>query len=90
MSAPSPPAPPAPQPPRLLDLVRQLARDLFGQDGPAERHAHWARTFIRFHDKRVLPPIILSSRSAEIGRDTRLVVRTGLARAHGRPESPPS
>src|SRR5439155_24155452 len=42
----------APQPPRLLDLVRQLARDRFGQDGPAQRHALWARSFILFHNKR--------------------------------------
>jgi hypothetical protein len=28
-----------PQPPRLLDLVRQVARTQFGQDGPGERHA---------------------------------------------------
>ena len=52
MSAPTPPSPLAPQPPRLLDLVRQVARDRFGQDGPAERHVHWARTFILFHNKR--------------------------------------
>jgi hypothetical protein len=52
MSAPSPPAPSAPQPPRLLDLVGQLARDRFGQDGPAERHARWVRSFILFHNKR--------------------------------------
>jgi hypothetical protein len=32
----TPPADAAPQPPRFLDLVRQLARDHFGQDGPAD------------------------------------------------------
>jgi hypothetical protein len=45
-----PPAPP--QPPRLLDLVRQVARSRFGQDGPGERHAQWVRRFILVHDKR--------------------------------------
>jgi imidazolonepropionase-like amidohydrolase len=53
MSAPTtPPAPAAPQPPRLLDLVRQRARDRLGQDGPAERYAHWTRSFVLFHNKR--------------------------------------
>ncbi len=42
------------QQPRLLDLIRQMARSRFGQDGPGERHADWARRFILFHDKR--PP----------------------------------
>jgi integron integrase len=48
-----PPAPsPPPQTPRLLDLVRQVARDRFGQVGPGERHAHWTRRLILFHGKR--------------------------------------
>src|SRR5262249_41261335 len=41
-----------PQPPRLLDLVRQVARARFGQDGPGERYADWARRLILFHQKR--------------------------------------
>jgi len=49
MSASPPPAPP---PPRLLDLVRQVARDRSGQDGPGERHAGWARRLVLFHGKR--------------------------------------
>jgi integron integrase len=40
------------QPPRLLDLVRQIARDRFGQEEPAERYADWTRRLILFHDKR--------------------------------------
>ncbi|HKI32858.1 MAG TPA: integron integrase [Gemmataceae bacterium] len=40
------------QPPRLLDLVRQVARSRFGQDGPAERCAHWTLQFVLFHGKR--------------------------------------
>jgi Phage integrase, N-terminal SAM-like domain len=43
---------PAPQPPRLLDQVRLAARARFGQDGPGERFALWARRLILFHDKR--------------------------------------
>ena len=31
-----------PQPSPLLDLVRQVARTRFGQDGPGERFAHWS------------------------------------------------
>jgi hypothetical protein len=38
----------APQPPRLLDLVRQLARSRFGQDGPADRLVDWTRRLILF------------------------------------------
>src|SRR5579884_4375981 len=45
-------AAPAPPPPRLLDLVRQVARDRFGQNGPGERHVTWVRRFILFHDNR--------------------------------------
>jgi hypothetical protein len=41
-----------PQAPRLLDLVRQAAQARFGQDGPAQRHADWARRLVLFHDKR--------------------------------------
>src|SRR5262249_47187248 len=37
---------------RLLDLIRQIAHQRFGQDGAAERHACWARRLILFHDKR--------------------------------------
>ena len=40
------------QSPRLLDLVRQIALTRFGQDGPGERFAHWARLLILFHGKR--------------------------------------
>ena len=39
-------------PPRLLDLVRQVARARFGQDGPSEHYAYWKRFLILFHDKR--------------------------------------
>jgi hypothetical protein len=49
---PQPLAASSPQPPRLLDLVRQVARTRFGQEGPGQRHADWARRFILFHDKR--------------------------------------
>jgi integron integrase len=48
----TPPADVAPQPPRLLDLVRSLARDRFGQDGPADLIAGWARRLILFHNQR--------------------------------------
>ena len=44
--------PPPPQPPRLLDLVRQVARTRFGQDGPGDRFASWTRRLILFHAKR--------------------------------------
>jgi integron integrase len=37
---------------RLLDLVRQLARTRFGQDGPGECYALWAKRPIFFFDKR--------------------------------------
>src|SRR5689334_15294950 len=47
-----PPPPPSPQPPRLLELVRQAALARFGQDGPAQRYADWARRFILFNGKR--------------------------------------
>lgn len=43
---------PSQPPPRLLDLVRQVARSHFGQDGPGDRIAHWVRRFILFHDKQ--------------------------------------
>ena len=33
----------SPQPPRLPDLVRQVARTHFGQDGPGESYANWTR-----------------------------------------------
>jgi len=52
MSTQPPNNPNPPQPPRLLDLVRQIAFQRFGQPGPGERHAHWAHRFILFHDKR--------------------------------------
>jgi integrase len=52
MSTQPPPVQASPQPPRLLDLVRQIARQRFGQDGPGERHARWTRSFILFHNKR--------------------------------------
>jgi integron integrase len=41
-----------PQAPRLLDLVRQVARTRFGQDGPGERYASWTRRLVLFHAKR--------------------------------------
>jgi hypothetical protein len=44
----TPPADAAPQPPRLLDLVRSLARDHFGQDGQADLIADWTRRLILF------------------------------------------
>lgn len=47
----SPPLPPA-EPPRLLDLIRQVALERFGQDGPGQRYADWTRRFILFHNKR--------------------------------------
>src|SRR5262249_45638518 len=46
------PAPTAPQPPRLLDLVRQVARTRFGQEGPGQRYAHWTCRLVLFHNKR--------------------------------------
>jgi hypothetical protein len=51
MATPPPPGPASP-PPRLLDLVRQVARDRFGQDGPGERCADWTRRLVLFHGKR--------------------------------------
>src|SRR5262249_37671119 len=50
-SAPPPALAPSP-PPRLLDLVRQVARTRFGQDGPGERYADWTRRLILFPGKR--------------------------------------
>jgi hypothetical protein len=44
--------PPSAQPPRLLDLLCQVAQARFGQDGPGQRYAHWARRLILFHNKR--------------------------------------
>jgi integron integrase len=41
-----------PQPPRLLDLVRQVARTRWGQDGLGDRCADWTRRLILFHAKR--------------------------------------
>jgi integron integrase len=52
MTTPLPPPATAPQPPRLLDLVRSVARTRFGQDGPGERYAHWTRRLVLFHAKR--------------------------------------
>jgi integron integrase len=52
MSSPSPSPPPPGQPPRLLDLVRQVALQRFGQEGPAERCVAWSRRLILFHGKR--------------------------------------
>ena len=48
----TPPADPAPQPPRLLDLVRSLARDHFGQHGPADRIGTSTRRLSLFHGGR--------------------------------------
>jgi integron integrase len=47
-----PSLPTAPQSPRLLDVVRQVARARFGQDGPGHRYAGWVRRLILFHNKR--------------------------------------
>ena len=52
MSTPPPLPVPAVPPPRLLDLVRQIARQRFGQDGPGERYAQWTCQLVLFHDKR--------------------------------------
>ncbi len=52
MSSPLPVMEAPAQPPRLLDLVRQVAQARFGQDGPAERYAGWARQLVLFHGKR--------------------------------------
>ena len=49
MSSPPLPVAAPSQPPRLLDLVRQIARTRFGQDGPGERYAEWTRRLILFH-----------------------------------------
>ena len=47
------PAPaPGSQPPRLLDQLRDLARDHFNRPEPGVRYADWARRFILFHGKR--------------------------------------
>jgi hypothetical protein len=46
MTSPVPLAEAPPQPPRLLDLVRQVARTRFGQDGPGERYAHGTRRLV--------------------------------------------
>ncbi len=72
MSTPPLPATPPPQPPRLLDLVRQVARTRFGQDGPGERYAHWTRRLVLFHDKR--HPRDLSP--GEVGRFLEQVAQT--------------
>ncbi len=52
MSSPSVADSLAPPPPRLLDLVRDVAGQRFGQDGPGERCAHWTLRLVLFHDKR--------------------------------------
>jgi len=49
MSTPSPVSAKPPQPPRLLELVRQVARTRFGQEGPGERFAHWTYRLVLFH-----------------------------------------
>jgi hypothetical protein len=61
-----------PKSPRLLDLVRQLARSRFGQDGPGERYAHWTLRLVRFHGKR--HPRDLSP--GEVGRFLEHVAQT--------------
>jgi hypothetical protein len=40
------------QPPLLLDLVRQVARTRFGQEGPGDCYAYWMRPVVLFHEKR--------------------------------------
>jgi hypothetical protein len=52
MTSPVPLAEAPPQPPRLLDLLRQVARTRFGQNGPGERYAHVTRRLVLFHNKR--------------------------------------
>jgi hypothetical protein len=49
----TPPSPTKPrQPPRLLDQLRQAARQEGHAPPVVERHADWARRYILFHDKR--------------------------------------
>ncbi len=48
----SPLAAPLPPAPRLLDLVRQVAQERFGQEGPGQRYADWTRRLVLFHGKR--------------------------------------
>ncbi len=52
MSTPAPGTAQPSQPPRLLDLVRQVARARLGQEGPGERFADWTRRLVLFHHKR--------------------------------------
>ena len=59
-------------PPRLLDLLRHVARQHFGQGGPGDRFADWTRRLIHFHDKR--HPRELSS--ADVGRFLHHVAHT--------------
>jgi integron integrase len=63
---------PSPSPPRLLDLVRQVARTRFGQDGPAQCYADWTRRLILFHGK--LHPRELSL--GDVGRFLEYVAQT--------------
>ena len=48
MASPPLPSPPPPPAPRLLDVVRQVARTRFGQEGPGERYADWTRRLVLF------------------------------------------
>ncbi len=41
-----------PQAPRLLDLVRQVAQQRYGQAAPGDRCADWTRRLVLFHNKR--------------------------------------
>jgi hypothetical protein len=61
-----------PSPPRLLDLVRQVARTNFGQDGPGERYADWTRRLILFYDKRHPRDLV----PGEVGRFLEHVAQT--------------
>ncbi len=71
--APSPPPPVPPgQPPRLLDLVRQVALQRFGQEGPAERFVSWSRRLILFHNKRHPRDLL----PADVGRFLEHVAQT--------------
>ena len=51
LSTPPLPVPP-PSPPRILDRVRLVARQRFGQEGPGERDAPWTRPFVLLHNQR--------------------------------------
>jgi integrase len=52
MSSSSQPASAPPPSPKLLDLVLQVARSRFGQDGPGQWYVHWTRKLILFYNKR--------------------------------------